>query len=147
MPNLIYYSCAKCNSHLISEASGTTSVCAKCGHKTKHSTKELKVDYPTFLLPDDIKFRCDKEFELLFNKKTGYEFGVNVMIQYNELSYYRNKIDYCNNVTEIHHLFDSASTKVFGEQIAIESDIQGTGFTRGIAHIKFILATRAYKLS
>ena len=74
------------------------------------------------------------EHELINN----FHFGVNCFITNID-----GTTDTRNNCTEVHHIYDSLSTR---ERIAFESDLHGTGGTRDIKEIQSVVITKADKM-
>ena len=72
----------------------------------------------------------DKEHELV----NGSEKGFDVKIVYTKNSVWLQKEETVHNVTEVHYLFSSP----IKEQVAFESDIHFTGFTRPVEDIELI---------
>lgn len=90
---------------------------------------EIKMARPTIIYLGDV-LDNDKEHELLSDKEHGFD----VKLIYERNSHYKIKEVIVHNVTEVHYLYDSFA----GEQVAIESNIHSTGFTRFLKHIESI---------
>jgi len=59
------------------------------------------------------------------------EFGFDIQITHTPESWYTNKKIIANNCTEFHWKYDDLSRNTnLGDQVAFESDIHGSGFTR-----------------
>ena len=70
------------------------------------------------------------------------EFGFDVIIKSNLDNSWLGKEELFNNITNVHYLYESPF-----EQIALESDIHLTGYTKELKHIKEIVIMNATKLS
>jgi hypothetical protein len=102
-----------------------------------HNDKiEIKMARPTIIYLGEV-LDNDKEHELLCDKKHGFD----VKLIYEIKSHYQEKEVIAHNVTEVHYLYDSYT----GEQVAIESNIHSTGFTRFLKHIEMIEISYASK--
>ena len=137
------FKCSNCGSHHYSSASynGTESThdCRDCGSTTKDGVEYIEVPYPSYtILGQEVD--SSKEFEQFFDKETGFEFGVNISIEFRDEAFYTSRTIY--NITEIHNLYMSA----IDNRVAFESDLQGSGWTPELAGIKNIVVVAAEKL-
>ncbi len=85
-----------------------------------------------------------KEHELFSNN----EFGFKIDIQYTDDSFYRFKKDTAYNCTEFHWRFNQDQDLEKEKDVAFESDIHSTGFTRKIKAILSVnieLADKIYE--
>jgi hypothetical protein len=136
------FTCGNCGSHKVQSAEVTnnkpTHTCRDCGSITTNGHGEIDVPYPEYTILGAVVDSA-KEFENLYNEKTGYPFGVNVDIEFRPESTYTSRCIY--NVTEIHNLYES-----YTPSVALESDLHGTGWTPNLAQIQKITVTAAEKL-
>lgn len=103
-----------------------------------HDTFNIRTAYPLlFLLGDYLP--GNREHELICNEQYGYT----VVIRYRDESPYSERESTFHNVTEVHYKFASP----IGEQVAFESNIHGTGFTRFLKDIDYIGITFSDKIA
>lgn len=116
-------------------------ICRICNKTTKANFEDIFVPFPTVIFPnEDIIRNLSNEIELFYNISTGFPFGVRVDIFTHDISNYSDNT--YRNVTEFHYLFKNYD----GEQIAIESDLHGTGGTRYLNAIKFIKISKELEM-
>tara|TARA_R110000851_G_scaffold319347_1_gene483658 strand:- start:2194 stop:3315 length:1122 start_codon:yes stop_codon:yes gene_type:complete len=73
------------------------------------------------------------------------EFGMNITICY-DLSYRKGQVETLHNCTELHHLYDDKKSSWFHQKSsAFESGIFGTGGTKGMNKMKWIVSVPANK--
>ena len=84
------------------------------------------------LILNGVELDATKEHELIAKNEN---LGFKVEIKYTPESWYTEKNEINNNVTEVHHLFNKHPIMGADKRIAIESDIHGTGFHRDINDI------------
>lgn len=85
----------------------------------------------------------NKEYEIF---PEDMELGFKVTIVYTENSWYPNKTEVCNNITEVHNICFSYPVLGADKRIAFESDIHGTGFHRNCNDIVSVTIKKATKL-
>lgn len=74
------------------------------------------------------------------------DLGFKVTIVYTPRSWYPNKIEVNNNVTEVHNLFNKYPVMGADKRIAFESDVHGTGFHRDCNDIVSVTIENANKV-
>lgn len=137
------YKCRNCGSYKYDEVRGVTHRCRDCGSVTLDGRKVIDVPYPKCTIFGK-EVETSVPFENFYDKDTGYDYGVNVVIVFRDVSHYRNENGYVYNVTEIHNLYKPLARG--SESIAFESDIHLHGWTVGLSHIESMTVTVADKV-
>ena len=119
-----------------------TMECEICNQITKANFEYIEVSFPTVVFPNgDIIKNLSNEVELFYNESTGFPFGAKIDVFTHDKSNYSDFT--VRNITEFHYLFNSI---IGDEQVALESDLHGTGSARNLNVIKFIKISKEIKM-